>query len=48
MYWVFITNAFLSPILALIDPMYFLQLYQQYRAKKNPDSLKITQKDAHT
>jgi len=48
MYWVFITNAFLTPILTMIDPGYFVKLFSQHLATKKGDKLKITQKDAHT
>jgi len=48
MFYVFISNAFLTPILALLDPMYFLKLYQRKKVlKTDEETLKMTQLQAH-
>jgi len=50
MYWVFITNAFLTPALAIFDPMYILKRVQQFfveRKETKGGQNKMTQRDAH-
>ena len=49
-YWVFITNAFLTPALAIFDPMYILKRVQQFfveRKEAKGGQNKMTQRDAH-
>jgi len=50
MYWVFITNAFLTPILAIFDPVYYMKLGFQWlaeRKEKKGQKNTMTQKQAH-
>lgn len=47
MFFVFISNAFLTPIMNLFDPGYFFKLYKRKKALKQGDKSVMTQKEAH-
>lgn len=47
MFFVFISNAFLTPILNLFDPTYLLKLYKRKKAIKLGEQSTMTQKEAH-
>ncbi len=47
MFFVFITNAFSTPIMNIFDPFYYLKRFNQWKALKNPESQIINQKQAH-
>jgi len=47
MYYIFITNAFLPPILTILDPSYFLKLFQRRRLEKKGSHNKLTQMKAN-
>jgi len=47
MFYVFITNAFLTPALSYFDPMYFWKVHQRRKAIKLGENTKMTQKQAN-
>jgi len=47
MYWVFITNAFLSPILTVLDPTYLWKNVQRYWTERKGDQNSLTQMEAN-
>jgi len=47
MYWVFITNALLFPLLTFFDPFYIWKVFWQRRAEKQGDKNKLTQMEAN-
>lgn len=47
MFMVFITNAFLSPVLTFFDTAWFLKLYSRYSQKKLKEKSKLTQAEAN-
>lgn len=47
MYWVFITNAFLSPILTVFDPSYLWKNVQRKLAERKGNKNQLTQMEAN-
>lgn len=45
MFWVFITNAFMTPALTIFDPMYIMKRAMQYLKEKKNWFPKMTQQD---
>jgi hypothetical protein len=45
---IFWSNAFVSPILNIIDPIYLWKLFKQKSMKEDGENCKLTQLDAHT
>lgn len=48
MFFVFISNAYLTPLLNLFDFGYFIKLYKRKKALKLGEKSTMTQKEAHT
>jgi len=46
MFFVFITNAFSTPLMNFFDPFYYLKLFQRWRALRNQENSRMTQKEA--
>jgi hypothetical protein len=47
MFYVFITNAFLTPILSYFDPLYLYKLYERRKAVNKGENTPMTQREAH-
>jgi len=47
MFYIFISNAFLTPLLTYFDPLYLLKLYQRKQVLKKGGTNMITQQEAH-
>jgi len=47
MFFVFITNAFSTPLMNLFDPWYYWRLFGRRRALKNTEDTRMNQREAH-
>ena len=48
MFYVFISNAYCTPILNILDFFYAMKLYTRHKAEKDPHNRSLNQKAAHT